>query len=1255
MSNDVSRTDLLKGADTPTDTGDEDEWYDPEYNGGEAIVRVTVGFSTRDGADAARMECIDDEWYFRSGAIECTVPESAISRLRSHAGIRYVERPKEPELDAYTWGAERIKAPVAHDVGHDGTGIDIAIVDSGIHSTHTALAANLGIGYVAPDVAACDETCPSDPVVCTETWDDDYGHGTAMASVAAAVLSDAVGEYSGVAHSATIHAARVIGCNPSGDGTVGSSTSVAQGIEWAAGQGHDVINMSLSFSASPDVVKDACEYAFNQGCVLVGSAGNNWGEAVRPPAAYSEVIGVSAIDENDQLADFSNEGSRVELCAPGEVLHSAADYVGNEWKATAGTSPAAAFVSGAATLVVGDGYAGRDARIQLRDTAEDIGLSSDQQGQGLVDAQNALSAERVEVTTNEATGVSDTSATLHGELTALEQADSANVNFEWGRVGAGFPNTTAVQRLSSTTTFSQTITDLDRQTDYEFRAVAAGSSRTDRGVDRTFTTERGFGENADYHLVTDVNGGGTFAALPQGSYRVETGIDGYNITKDTLSHTSAGTSVWYLTPLGVDAPDDITAPATSPHFEVAILEQNTGANFHVPVLVSNVATDTGTTEVTLETAAGERIDQRTVSLDGFASQQVTLSARMAFRGTAGGVDVVVRTTNDEEHATLESEAIVEEVVGPGRPTTLGGSHARALGGTFGGTLGRERDQYHPFDPDLARVPNSYGLTLENAAGARRHVEDANNWSFRGAHTGLSSWSIEVPADPSLEEWARGFDTQAYITSDERLIAVGYATGVSTTTDGSRTTIEGNCSGKELDRGDEAFGTGGEMAVHRALQNAVDDLAPEWDWHVAPPTDRFTVGEKDVSGTPLQIFERLHTDFGYVFAIDPTKFRTAYSFPTGGVVRQKDFDNPDFERSQDYSQYYTAVKVEGGEDDEGDPYTGGYIDWPSVREIAAEQGISEDDAIRVYPVRDPSIESDKEASARARGVYSNIVEDKEVSGSIDGLADMLIPGLAYPMPWDEGSETGIHSLEFQSGGGVRLPGETMAPMARSGAISMWVKAEWSDLDPDEVRLFGSQRSGRSWQGIRTTGRGGVEFFAHNVLDSQIRINASDGYPPDDEWTLFHFDWDYDPSIGTTYRAGNGGEIVETATMAAAPQIPRGSSDTLWFGRMFNHHFRGFIDSAEFWDAPQETYPPANDSGLVARYPFDEGPREESMAIFDHVRRKHGRRNDRTRWAGTPQTLQGETIDDNDGSYSFEKTADVKHTVEDLYRRIDRLEG
>jgi subtilisin len=460
-------------------------------------VEVNVGFSSEMGAQAARDTAIDTKREFAFDAMTVEIPEERVEALEKNPNIRYVEENGEMQALAQStpYGIETVGADLAISEGETGDGADVAVIDTGIDATHEDLEGILGEGWAASG-AACQNDCtsglycnPNDISSCNAEWDDDNDHGTHCAGTVAAIDNDT--GVVGVAPDVTLHAVKVLDCCGSG-----GYDDIAAGIEWTADQGYDVGSLSLGGDSS-SVVKDAVQYARDRGVLLVAAAGNDGecSDCVGYPAAYEEVIAVSATDENDNLTSFSSTGPEVEIAAPGANVLSSIPR--SDYTEFSGTSMACPHVAGAGAQLMANGNSDTEARQQLKDTAEDIGLSSNEQGSGRLDVAAALGIDdgggddpQLAVSTGSATNVGETSATLNGSLDDLGGADNADVYFEWGPSGGSLSNVTSAETLSSTGSFSADISGLSAGTTYEFRAVAnASDGSSDTGSTNSFTTD----------------------------------------------------------------------------------------------------------------------------------------------------------------------------------------------------------------------------------------------------------------------------------------------------------------------------------------------------------------------------------------------------------------------------------------------------------------------------------------------------------------------------------------------------------------------------------------------------------------------------------------------------------------------------------------------------------------------------------------------------------------------------------------------
>ena len=292
--------------------------------------------------------------------------------LLNDPSVDYIEPDRPVHMIAQTvpWGISAVNAPAVHARGNKGAGVKVGIIDTGIDHTHADLAANYagGIDFVNGD---------NDPM-------DDNGHGSHVSGTVAAV-DNSIGVI-GVAPSVSLYGIKVL--DRFGSGTFGD---VVAGIDWAAANGMNVVNMSLGASIGTNALQTACDNAYASGVVICAAAGNDYGGPVSYPAKYSSTIAVSAVDQNNNLAVFSNKGPEVEVAAPGVGIYST--YMGGQYATLDGTSMATPHVAGVCALIWATGQfsAPADVRNQLTATATDIGPAGRDNnfGFGLVNADAA--------------------------------------------------------------------------------------------------------------------------------------------------------------------------------------------------------------------------------------------------------------------------------------------------------------------------------------------------------------------------------------------------------------------------------------------------------------------------------------------------------------------------------------------------------------------------------------------------------------------------------------------------------------------------------------------------------------------------------------------------------------------------------------------------------------------------------------------------------------------------------------------------
>jgi type VII secretion-associated serine protease mycosin len=258
-----------------------------------------------------------------------------------------------------------------------GSGIKVAVVDTGVRGDHEDLASVLLSGVDLVSDAGDGRVDP-------------HGHGTHVAGIIAAQANNGRG-VAGAAPDVRILPVRVLDQNGSG-----LSSDVAAGIIWAADQGARVINLSLGGTSPSSGQQDAIRYAVSKGAVVLAAAGNGaqTGNAPSYPGAFPESIAVGAVDSNKARASFSNHGSYVDLAAPGVGILSTYGTGAAAYANSSGTSMATPYASAAAALVTAANPAQTAAQVRaaLEGGADDIGGPGrdNEYGFGLIDPRDSV-------------------------------------------------------------------------------------------------------------------------------------------------------------------------------------------------------------------------------------------------------------------------------------------------------------------------------------------------------------------------------------------------------------------------------------------------------------------------------------------------------------------------------------------------------------------------------------------------------------------------------------------------------------------------------------------------------------------------------------------------------------------------------------------------------------------------------------------------------------------------------------------------
>lgn len=332
-------------------------------NGGEIVNTVSMGGETK--------------------AIVVNMPpmrSSFVAEMETPHLSRYVEsnfrfQAQFVPNDSYwseQWGPAKIEADSAWNTTIGDPSVLVAVIDTGIDYDHPDLAANyvpLGRDWVNND---------TDPM-------DDCGHGTHCAGIIAAVLNNSIG----VAGLAQVRIMAEKGLDESG---MGYTDDLVNAIVHAVDCGADIISCSWGGYFHSELMHDAVKYAYNHGVMLVAAAGNIPWNLKLYPAAYDEVVAVTATDQDDDRAYFAAYGEWIELAAPGVNIYST--IWDDSYESHSGTSMACPHVAGVATLILSrfPNITRDQLRVQLRYTADDLGNPGFDvhYGHGRVNARRAV-------------------------------------------------------------------------------------------------------------------------------------------------------------------------------------------------------------------------------------------------------------------------------------------------------------------------------------------------------------------------------------------------------------------------------------------------------------------------------------------------------------------------------------------------------------------------------------------------------------------------------------------------------------------------------------------------------------------------------------------------------------------------------------------------------------------------------------------------------------------------------------------------
>ncbi|MFA6525510.1 MAG: S8 family serine peptidase [Patescibacteria group bacterium] len=294
--------------------------------------------------------------------------------------------PDDPYYDMQ-WNFEKINVPAAW--GYDTTSpkyggdpsIVVAVLDTGVAYENRepyVMANDLAETNFVAGYDFCGEYV-SDYIPCggpDNNPNDDNGHGTHVTGTIAQSTDNSAG-VAGIAFNTSIMPVKVLNTEGYGD-----MATVAQGIDFAVENGADIINLSLGGPVSSASLEEAIHDARSAGVIVIAATGNSGTGTLLYPARYDDVIAVGATGVNDEIADYSNYGTGIDLVAPGgngasgiiqQTCASEGDCTSMDYIYYQGTSMATPHVSAAAALLLAYGIEPGNIQSVLQDSAKELG------------------------------------------------------------------------------------------------------------------------------------------------------------------------------------------------------------------------------------------------------------------------------------------------------------------------------------------------------------------------------------------------------------------------------------------------------------------------------------------------------------------------------------------------------------------------------------------------------------------------------------------------------------------------------------------------------------------------------------------------------------------------------------------------------------------------------------------------------------------------------------------------------------------
>jgi subtilisin family serine protease len=351
-----------------------------ELKSDQSLEEVVAAYSSNPDVEYTELNYIVSiDWTPNDPYYPVQWPLNNIGQIYPESG-NYNHPPGTPDCD--------IDAPEAWDINTGSPEVIVAVADTGVDYTHRDIDDNMWTdpnGYHGYDFVNLDNY----PL-------DDHGHGTHCAGIIAGEGNNGL-DIVGVCWNVKIMALKFL--NASGSGTY---ENAANAFYYGVNNGADVISNSWSKSEYSQTMQDAIDYAYSQGVVIVGSAGNDNSSSPRYPANNEHVISVAATNSNDEKASFSNYGSWIDIAAPGVdvlSLRAAGSSAGTPYDTyttiMSGTSMSCPMVSAACAMLFS-----KQPSLTVNEVSDILLVKSDPIPSGICNSNGRLNIQKAIKTVN---------------------------------------------------------------------------------------------------------------------------------------------------------------------------------------------------------------------------------------------------------------------------------------------------------------------------------------------------------------------------------------------------------------------------------------------------------------------------------------------------------------------------------------------------------------------------------------------------------------------------------------------------------------------------------------------------------------------------------------------------------------------------------------------------------------------------------------------------------------------------------------